>query len=127
METFDFPYHLRSTEYPESSVRVQFGRAYTFTAAPSAPDQRIFVLDFKGMKRYVDEDGELDINTNPQMNFNVLEAFYQEHRLHKSFIYPHADYGNLVVKFHEPLKVPKGIEGGSGVLEPFTLKFAEQP
>lgn len=49
MDTFNFPYHKTSVEYPESGFRMNLGNSYTYNAGPSAPDQRIFRLYFETM------------------------------------------------------------------------------
>lgn len=126
METFDFPYHLVSTEYPDSATRVQFGSSYVFTSKPVAPDQRIFTLSFQGMGFFF--SGEiLNRDVKPQLNMGTLERFYQDHQTWKSFIYPHALLGSVVCKFHQPLTIPKGVPGGSGKVEGFELKLIEVP
>lgn len=129
METFVWSHHKFETSYPDSSVRVQFGKSYTFAAPPDAPDQRTFKLHFKGFKYYVDPDTHLvEATTNADLNnMLALEQFYQTHRLFEKFIYPHPVHGNIVVRFAKPLAVPKGNEGGNGVLEDFSLELVEQP
>lgn len=54
-----------------------------------------------------------------------LEAFYNAHKLHRSFLYPHPVYGNLEVKFMSPLKIPEGIKGGNGALNDFEIDLIE--
>lgn len=144
MQTFDFPYHKFRTEYPESGNRVQLGGNYIFTAPPNGPDLRRFTLSFETMKYYVvgrDEAGikldfannryisktlgEIDIFKNREINMGALEAFYNAHKLHKSFLYPHPVYGNIEVKFMSPLKIPNGIAGGGGALESFEIDLIE--
>lgn len=127
LQTFDFPYHRVMTKYPPSSLRVQFGRSYTFKSKPNAPDQRLFTLQFEGMKYYLDGLGVIDVTTSPYTNLAKLEAFYNIHKMSDEFLYPHPVYGDLVVVFSKPLEIPKGIKGGSGVVEDFELEFEEQP
>lgn len=132
MERFYFPYHTFSAKYPESSVRVQFGNNWTFTAKPDAPDVRQITLKFQAMKYYpptIDGNGVAtqDITTNPEINLAALEKFYQDHRLHKKFIYPHPVYGDMVVKFQRPLEIPEGVQGGDGVVEGIEVELMEQP
>lgn len=144
MQTFNFPYHKFRTEYPESGNRVQLGGNYIFTAPPNGPDLRRFTLSFETMKYYVvgrDEAGirldfannryisktlgEIDVFKNREINMGALEAFYNAHKLHRSFLYPHPIYGNLEVKFMRPLKIPNGITGGDGALESFEVDLIE--
>jgi len=124
---YDFPYCTVTVEYPESSLRVQFGNSWTFVAPPTAPDQRIFTLKYPTMYYYVDSGGAIDYTKNPKMNFGVLEQFYQTHRLYKKFDYVHPVYGLIVVRFHQPLIVPEGMPGGTGALQSFEVKLVEQP
>ena len=125
METFDFPYHVQNTEYPESGSRVQLGNGYIFSSPPNGPDLRRFTLKFATMFYYQDDMGAIDLTERPQINMAVLEAFYNRHKLHKTFIYPHPIYGNVEVQFHSALKIPEGIEGGGGALKDFTIELVE--
>lgn len=125
MQLFDFPYHKFRTEYPESGNRVQLGGNYVFTAPPNGPDLRRITLKFETMKYYLDIDGGIDLSPTPQINMAVLEAFYNFHKLHKSFIYPHPVYGNMEVKFFSPLKIPEGITNGGGALGDFEIELVE--
>lgn len=137
MELFDFPYHTPTTQYPESGDRLQLGGGYMFTAAPTAPDQRIITLNFEaGAMRNYWNPGSVgppevpagpDITTNATRNFYALEKFYQDHRMHLSFEYEHPQYGLLVVKFNKPLATPKAIPGRFGEVEGFTVELIEQP
>lgn len=125
MQTFDFPYHTFRTEYPESGNRVQLGGNYVFSAPPNGPDLRRFTLKFETMFYYLYSNGTIDTMKNPQYNMAVLEAFYNYHKLHKSFLYPHPVYGNIEVKFMSPLKIPEGIKGGNGALNDFEIELIE--
>lgn len=125
MQTFDFPYHRFRTEYPESGNRVQLGGNYIFTAPPNGPDLRRVTLSFQTMKYYLTPAGSIDRTANPKLNMAKLEDFYNAHKLHKSFIYPHPVYGNMEVKFFSPLKIPNGIIGGNGALEDFEVELLE--
>lgn len=126
METFNFPYHRFRTEYPESGNRVQLGNSYLFTAPPSGPDMRKFILTFPAMRYYTLTDGlTIDLSASPTQNMAVLEAFYNNHKLHKSFLYPHPVYGNKEVKFYSPLKIPEGTRGGNGLIEDIQIELLE--
>lgn len=124
METFLWSMHRVETHYPTTGFSVQFGNAYRFTAAPDAPDQRTFSLKFTGFKYFSPTDDTTNANIN---NMLALEKFYQRHRLHKSFIYPHPVHGNIVCRFAEPLKIPDGIPGGNGVVNGFEVTLVEVP
>jgi len=125
MQTFNFPYHTQSTEYPESGTRVQLGGGYIFTSPPNGPDLRRFTLSFPTMRYYLNGGGAVDLTQNTKINMAVLEKFYNDHKLHKTFIYPHPVYGNTEVKFYSPLKIPEGIVGGDGALKDFTVELIE--
>lgn len=130
METFNFPYHTQSTEYPESGTRVQLGGSYVFTSPPAGPDLRRFRLSFPTMVYYTgvghtDAVPVLDLTKNPKLNMAVLEKFYRDHKLHKSFIYPHPVLGAIECKFYSPLKIPEGVVGGGGALKDFTVELYE--
>lgn len=70
-------------------------------------------------------ESSLDLVKNATYNMGALEAFYNRHKLHKPFIYPHPVYGNIEVRFMDPLKIPEGIVGGNGALEDFNLTLIE--
>ena len=127
LEVFNFPYHTFETENPDSSFRAQFGGSYTFTSPPTDPDQRVITLNFATMKYFVEDDGDIDEFINPVINMYTLIKFYQRHKLHQSFQYDHPVHGPLEVKFNKPLKEPKGIPGGDGAVEAFTVELIEIP
>jgi hypothetical protein len=130
MDTFNFPNHRFSTKYPDNGIRVQFGKSYTFAAAPDSPDQRTWVLKFAGFKYYLDGAGALDVTTNASRNnLGTLEAFYKEHGTWKSFTYPHPNpaVGAVAVRFDKPLEIPDGIAGGDGMVPEFDVTLIEVP
>ena len=127
MDIFPFDKHIVRTEYPQNSTRVTLGSGYTFDATPDAPDARTFYLQFQGFAYFQTEAGEVDTTTEPTKNFALLDAFYQAHRLHVQFLYNHPAYGQVVVKFKEPLKTPNPIRGGMGALDGFELTLVEVP
>lgn len=127
LEDFNFPYHRFETVNPETGFRAQFGGSYTFTATPDSPDQRIFKLGFDAMKFFTDESDNVINDVVPEINMKNLIDFYHEHKLHKTFNYTHPVYGVLVVKFAKPLPEPKGIVGGTGVVEGFEIELVEIP
>lgn len=127
METFDFPFHVPTHNYPKGDS-FKFGRGYEFSAAPQEPVQRRFTLHFNALQWFFDEDGQADETIEPQMNALALDAFYRRHYTWKAFIYPHPVFGPLKVKFaaDTPFEMPKGVEGGTGVTESFELVLIEQ-
>lgn len=127
MATFNFPYHTIETENPESSVRIQLGGSYTFTAPPSDPDQRIFTLHFSVMKFFLDEDEAINEEINPLLNMMTLIRFYHEHKTYKSFQYNHPIHGTLEVRFNKPLPEPEGLANGDGAVKGFDVSLVEVP
>lgn len=126
MATFPATYYQTSTKYPNSGTRIQMGRSYTYTAPQVSPDQRIFTLSLAGMQYFV-TNNVIDLTVSTERNMAVLDAFYREHLLYKSFDFNHPVYGIILCKFNQPLEIPKGIPGGNGVLEPFTVELIEIP
>jgi hypothetical protein len=123
--TFNYPYHSFETKYPESSVKLQFGRGYEFVAKPKGPDQVVYVLHFTAMKFFVTA-GVVNRTVNPTLNIAHLEDFYKTHRLYEKFIYPHPSDGNVNVRFKSPLTF-KLKPFGLGTVEPFTVELLTQP
>lgn len=106
------------TEYPQSGQRIQLGNSYQFDVASPAPDQRIFRLTFSGMHYGA---------THQALNMTTLEAFYLAHKLDKEFNFDHPNYGRVVCKFNEPLKIPRVKPGGYGILDDFEISLIEIP
>lgn len=125
MAIFNFPYHRFSTENPDSSFRLQLGGSYQFSAPPSAPDQRIFKLKFNMMQYFVNTDGTINREKNPEYNAALLDEFYRLHKTHATFIYPHPIYGNLVCSFNKPLVMPE--TGDFGIVYNIDLELIERP
>ena len=125
--TFEPTFFQFDTEYPDSGVRIQFGNSYTFAAPPDAPDQRIFKIMLQGMQYFLDVDGEIDRTVKPERNMAKFEDFYLLNKLWDSWTFPHPVYGDVQVKFHKPLMIPKGIKKGGGVLPDFEIQLVEQP
>lgn len=127
MDNFDFDYHVVKTQWPDNAEKMQFGNSYMFTSKPRGPAQRLFILTFPGMKRYLNSDGSMDATTNPKLNYTRLENFYAAHQCWASFNYSHPVYGTLVVKFAKPLADPDPIPEGDGALGAFEIQLLEQP
>lgn len=127
VDTFNFPNHIVKTKYPNNSNSLQFGRSYKFVAAPNAPPQRQFTLSFPGMSFFYSSGTTIDATINPTFNYKALRNFYEAHLLHIIFIYPHPEFGNINVRFLNPLEDPDPIPGGNGAQGPFQLVFEEQP
>lgn len=126
MATFDFPYFTYSTENPDSAVRVKMGNSYTYSAPPSAPDQRVFKLKFAAMQ-YFTTNGVIDLVKNPKINLARLEQFYDTHKTHLRFDFNHPVYGPLVCSFSRPISIPHGDPGGNGVVLNIEVELLEHP
>lgn len=129
METFTWKYHTQSTEYPDG-VTLRLGNSYQYAPEPPSVDQRLIKLRFPTMfyfTKWVAGFEVIDDAKEPTLNMQLLDEFYQRHRMWKSFIYPHPIYGDMTVKFNKALKIPSGIPGGDGALMGFDLEFMEQP
>lgn len=127
MDTFNFPYHLISHNYPKGDA-FQFGGGYQFSSVPQLPQQRTFRLTFKAMVYFLHTDGTLDhTGGTAGLNMQALIDFYEAHR-GVTFIYPHAAYGNINVQFAAgtQFEVPKPLEGGNGVTDGLEIFLVEQ-
>lgn len=127
MKVFDFPYHTCTVKYPKRGSQIQLGGSYTYSVKSSAPVARTFQLNMDVMKWYKNNSGILTPLKNPKENVMVLDNFYQEHELHLDFIYPHELYGNVVVKFAEPLEIPPAKRDSFGSVFGISLTLIEQP
>lgn len=126
-DRFDnFSLHKVSTEYQSNNFSMTMGGGYSFDTDGSFPPLRIFNLKFTGFRYYVNSDGEVDAEINKDINnMKALEDFYRDHLTHKTFIYNHPVYGDVKVRFKDPLNIPEGITGAGGVLESFDVKLKE--
>lgn len=122
---FDFPYHLREHQYISLSTVVPLGGSYSYRVSPTSPEQRTFTLIFKTMQFLLDSAGLIDISSNAQLNAGRLLAFYNQYKLHRTFIYPHPDFGNIRVRFNKPLRFPEGLTNGRGYLPSFEVELIE--
>lgn len=126
-DTFNYPYHLVSTEYESEDTVLSLGGDYQYTVRGSKPEQRIFTLHFDGLRYSVAYDDKI-IGTesdDDQLSMQHLENFYFFYRLHKPFYYPHPTQGRIKVRFKEPLKIPKLRPNGNGWTEAFTITLVE--
>lgn len=127
METFPCTAFTFSTKYPESGTRMDLGNSYDFVVGSPAPDQRIFMLTLPGLGYFVGGGGAISRSVDPWRNMAVLDDFYLDHKLAKSFFFDHPVYGQLVCRFNSPLEIPEGIPGGTGVLNVVQVQLVEVP
>lgn len=126
MARFNFPFHTFETKYPASGTQIQMGKSYTYTAPPEAPDQRKFTLKFRALRYFV-RNGQIDPTVEAEINLAALDNFYQLHKMHATFTYPHPVYGDLACRFSKPLEIPSGTAGGNGVVENIEVELVEVP
>lgn len=124
---FTFPNHIVEDKNNDPGTRLQLGGSYQFATPPTAPVPRTFVLSFETMWRGLNDDGTRDVTTVSDRNAGALWDFYQTFGMHKTFQYPHPWFGTIDVRFNKPLELPKGLKGGNGWTEGFTVEFMEQP
>lgn len=122
METFPFPYYELTTEYPESSTPVKFGRGYEFVSAPEGPEQITYRLKFPGLWWLKNAQGALDATINPERNMKALEEFYERHLLYRKFLFNHPYRGLIEVRFSQPLSIPPARMNSHGLVEGVELK-----
>lgn len=127
-DVFNFPYHDIRTTLPDNSVRVRYGKGYSFAARPADPPQRLFTLTFEGLKYELNTStGLFDSTINPTNNALALEYFYRKVELWDVFTYNHQLYGALAVRFNKPLDFPRPQKGGTGYITQMTVEFIEVP
>lgn len=126
MKVFDFSVHVVSHSYPQRGTQVQLGGNWTFSTEPRGPVMRTFTLRFDLMRWF--KNGSVFSSTiEPTLNLLRLDEFYREHELFKDFIYPHELYGNIVVKFAQPLVIPEAKKDSHGAVLGLTVTLIEQP
>jgi hypothetical protein len=128
METFPFVNHVPTHVYPKGDS-FRFGKGYEHSAAPQDPLQRRFTLSFNLLIWYRNGAGVFDATIDVENNALAMDEFYALHRSHKKFLYAHPVYGTIICKFaaDAPFEMPRGLEGGSGATEGFSLVLVEQP
>lgn len=127
MDSFDnFMKHKVSTKYYTTGFSVDLGGGYSFATDGKAPPIRELTLDFTGYKWYVDNERNIDTETNKDINnMGALRDFYLSHLTHKTFYYKHPSDGEIVVRFKEPLSIPKAKPDSGGVVEDFQITLIE--
>lgn len=126
MQIFDFPYHVCTIRYPKRGSQVKLGGSYTYTIKPASPVARTFILTFDVMKWIKNAQGILTATQDPYVNVMRLDNFYQAHELHADFIYRHERYGDVVVKFAEPLEIPPAKRDSFGSVFGISVTLEEQ-
>lgn len=145
-KTFDFPDHYATHSWPQGD-QVQFGRGWSHASEPDRPLQRGFTLKYSTLL-YIKNpytglwlrNADTDANSTRQANLNrlkkksvwCLDDFFDEHLLHKKFLYNHYVFGELVVRFAAPFQIPAPLGNNRNVqdmipTESFDIRLMEQP
>lgn len=122
--TFDFCIDRRVAETlaPEEPAIRDFN-GWDYTPAPVLPYRRKFKVTLEGLRWYFNDNGTIDLATNPQQNAGRLEEFYSTHRKHKPFNFQHEWLGLLELRFEVPVNVPKAIPNSQGLIEQLEIQM----
>lgn len=125
METFQFENHKRNFKYINNSDTIELGNGYSFIAKPRSPMLKEFTLTFTGFRYYFNDEDEVDYETNQYKdNIAALCSFYESMGTWQTFIYPDEQFGNVQVRFSEPLEIPQ-TDGRRAVVKDFSIKLKE--
>ena len=125
METFKFENHKRNFKYVNNSDSIDLGNGYAFTAKPRSPMLKEFTLTFTGFRYYFNIDNTVDFLTNEYKdNVAALCSFYETVGTWQTFIYPDEQFGNVQVRFAEPLEIPQ-TDGRRAVVKDFSIFLKE--
>lgn len=125
METFQFVNHKRNYKYINNSDTIELGNGYSFVSKPRSPMLKEFTLTFTGFRYYYDSNGDLTPELNKYKdNVKALCDFYEAMGTYENFIYPDEQFGNVRVRFKEPLEIPQTV-GRRAVVNDFTVTLAE--
>lgn len=125
METFLFENHKRNFKYINNSDSIELGNGYAFVSRPRSPMLKEFTLTFTGFRYYFDENDEIDFETNQYKdNVAALCSFYETMGTYETFIYPDEQFGNVQVRFSEPLEIPQ-TDGRKAVVKDFSVTLKE--
>lgn len=117
------------TEYKVNRANLSFDGSYQYATpredAKRLRDLRVFTVTIPVMRYYFGSQGQLLIDYERATNFAWLEWMYNIHKTVKPFLFDHPVYGSLMVRFAEPLKVPKGTKGGQAALEGVSITLIE--
>lgn len=124
---FDFaPFTHVAEEIPPEEPDVVTMNGWDFTSRPSVPYKPKFKLTLGGMRWILNEQGTaLDLTTDPQHNAGRLLDFYRKNRRFGTFHYTHEFYGTLLVRFAEPVQVPKAYPNSSGLIPDFDVMLVQ--
>lgn len=125
MDIFNFPLHKREYKYLNNSDTIQLGKGYSFVAKPRSPMLKEFILAFTGFRYYFDSLGKIDYTTNANKdNIAALTTFYEKKGTWDSFIYKDEQFGDVKVRFKQPMEVPQTM-GKKAVVGDFQIILSE--
>lgn len=125
MQTFPFENHKRNFKYLNNSNSIELGNGYAFIAKPRSPMLKEFTLTFTGFRYYFNENDEVDYETNAYKdNVAALCEFYQSVGTWDTFIYPDEQFGNVQVRFSQPMEIPQ-TDGRRAVVKEFSITLTE--
>ena len=125
MQTFQFENHKRNFKYLPNTTSVELGNGYEFVSKPRSPTLKQFILTFTGFRYYFNQNEEVDHETNAYKdNAAALCDFYESVGTWDTFIYPDEQFGNVYVRFEEPMEIPQ-TDGHRAVVKEFSITLKE--
>lgn len=131
METFQFENHKRNFKFLNNSDSIQLGNGYEFVSKPRSPVLKEFTLTFSGFRYYFDSEGNVDHEANKYWdNAAALCDFFAGYGdqegvgTYQTFIYPDEQFGNVQVRFADPLEIPQ-TDGRRAVVKEFSIRLKE--
>jgi antibiotic biosynthesis monooxygenase (ABM) superfamily enzyme len=125
MEIFQFVNHKRNYKYINNSDTIELGNGYSFVSKPRSPMLKEFTLTLTGFRYYFDENDKPTSEINKYKdNVAALCSFYETMGTWQTFIYPDEQFGNVQVRFSEPLEIPQ-TDGKRAVVKEFSVTLQE--
>lgn len=125
MDIFDFAPDRNVPEtLPRDAASGMTMNGWNFSARPTTPYQRTYRVTLHGMRWYTHPvTGLWDVTTNRFFNARRLEEFYERHETWDPFTWYHQHFGELTVRFKNPLTVPKGEINSGGLIPAFEMQL----
>lgn len=141
IKTFDFSQNLKGRVITDPALKRfiwenhNFGTAYRepfihANVKNNSTQDYVFSQSVKPLRTFELEFTTLFYNGGgltecpDEYNYSKLQAFYLEHGMHKPFVYPHPVYGDMKVRFGQPIVLPKKNPNGFSV-QGFTVSLIE--
>ena len=126
--TFDWNLHIETTVYNDVDQSLKLGGGWDYMIDPLVNPPRTFVLTFGALcwfTKRVNDQLMLDYETSAPINAGRLDKFFDTHRLHKPFWYPHPKYGLIKVRFDKPVNLANPSLNSKGVVQNVTVFLKE--